>query len=195
MALHDLLDLAVELAQPCRVRKLARQAYSAYGPSHPRLFRLAHDVAQFWITQGDFSAALPVLRETVRYFEDVGEVCTAWASIARASGGCGDIVSYMQARDAAGARLNGGPHMATALIDIAHGAAMLQRWPEAEDLGGRALQVAMQRGEARARLEAIAFLDSVAGERRASEFRASRVTADPLAETFVQALRQTVKTG
>ena len=43
-------------------QELARAAYEAYGPQSHWLPRLAQDVAYWWITQGYFARALPVLR-------------------------------------------------------------------------------------------------------------------------------------
>ena len=76
-ALHDLFTIAVETSPPAEAQELARLAFRAYGPRHPKLPALAHDVAYFWMGQGRFEPALEVFRAVMPHLHDPNERCSA----------------------------------------------------------------------------------------------------------------------
>jgi tetratricopeptide (TPR) repeat protein len=167
MALHEMFSLAVDAGAAEQARRIAPTAFRAYRPDHPLLPQLVHDVADFWITEGQFAAALPVVRETVLHAATTAAALTGWGSVARAAGGAGCLADFVAAAEqverlviaegAAEAR-------SQALLDAARGASMLGRLAQAMSLGRRALVSASERGEFRLQFEAEGFLASVCGE-------------------------------
>ena len=196
MALHDLFGIAVEAGDTGEANELARRAFEAYGPLHPRLPWLAHDVAYFWCTQGCFAPALPVLQSVLKHFTEPTHRVGVLGDIGRAAGGIGDRATFQQAWDDAleliGA--NGLQDMgARACLDLAHGALSLGAWERAEDAAQRALDGATRRGDAKTRLTAEALIEAARrhqhAERAATAERDSwRETADSLATDFVHSL-------
>ena len=57
-SMHDLFGIDVESGEMTQAHDHARAAFRAYGPRNPRLPRLAHDLAYFWMMHGRFEAAL-----------------------------------------------------------------------------------------------------------------------------------------
>ncbi|HEV3051565.1 MAG TPA: tetratricopeptide repeat protein, partial [Longimicrobium sp.] len=85
-ALHDWFVVATEGDRVEEAQQLARAAFEAYGPHHPRIPMLAQDVAYWWTTQGYHARALPVLRSTLPHFTQPHERLNPWGSVARAAG-------------------------------------------------------------------------------------------------------------
>ncbi|HYJ80146.1 MAG TPA: tetratricopeptide repeat protein [Longimicrobiaceae bacterium] len=196
MALHDLFGIAVETGNAREANALARAAHRAYGNRNPKLPRLAHDVAYFWTTQGEFARALPVLERLAEIVRSPAERLLVFADLARAAGGVGQRELFQTAWDQTWDILQGGEteeEAARALLDLAHGAASLGIWDRAERAAQAALDVATRRNEARVRLAAEAVLDSARHHRQA-EVRAARPpaaetgAADTLAEDFMRSL-------
>jgi len=196
MALHDLFGIALEVGDADEANELARRAFQAYGPLHPRLPRLAHDVAYFWCTQGCFAPALPVLQSVLKHFSEPADRLSVLGDIGRAAGGAGDRTTFQEAWDETLELIgsNGGQDTAArACLDLAHGALSLGAWERAEDAAQRALDGATRRGDAKTRLTAEALVEAARrhqhAERAASAGReAWRETADVLATDFVHSL-------
>ncbi|HEY0019340.1 MAG TPA: tetratricopeptide repeat protein [Longimicrobium sp.] len=196
-ALHDWFVVATEGDRTEEAQQLARAAFEAYGPHHPRIPMLAQDVAYWWTTQGYHGRALPVLRSTLPHFTQPHERLNPWGSIARAAGGIGDRAAFREAWDACYDLL---PSMtahdvtAQTLLDMALGAASLGIWDKAEQAAREALEIGSQRQEGRIRLTAEAVLDSVRHHRSVETNRATArpemvEAGDSLAAEFVRSLQ------
>jgi len=196
MARHDLFGIEVEGGNAAGANEQARQAFGAYGPLHPRIPHLAHDVAYFWCTQGCFAQALPVLQSVLRHFEEPAIRIAVLADIGRAAGGTGDRATFQQAWDEAVELMNangGQDTAARAYLDLAHGALSLGAWERAEDAAQRALDGATRAGDAKTRLTAETVVEAARrhqhAERLASADREGwRETSDALAMELVQSL-------
>jgi tetratricopeptide (TPR) repeat protein len=162
-ALHELFGIALESGDTGEAGALAQRAFDSYGPLHPRLPRLAQDVARFWCVQGCFAAALPVLQSVLVHVTEAGERVSVLGDVGRAAGGSGDHATFQRAWDdamellAVDAGSETGPR---ALLSLAHGALSLGAWEHAEDAAQRALDGAMLRSDAKTRLGAEAVIDA-----------------------------------
>ncbi|HEU0052330.1 MAG TPA: tetratricopeptide repeat protein, partial [Longimicrobium sp.] len=176
MAQHDLFGIAIETGNVREAGDLARAAYEAYGPHHPRLPHLAHDVAYWWVTQGHFSRALPVLKLLRSHFSDPAMKLALLGDLGRAAGGVSEVGTFQEAWDAA-AELFGDPateHAAPrAYLDFAHGALSLGKWDRAEEAASKALDGATRRADAKTRLTAEALAEASRRHQRAQQQPAS----------------------
>lgn len=137
---HDLLVAESGLQDYNAAVQHAEAAMGAYGPDHPRLPHLAHDLAALWMELGDYENALTVLQSLLeKHFQhDVVLRLMTYASAVRAAGGCGEATAYRRLSGemetvlemASQVTVRHGP----ALVDAARGAAMagdrkrLERW-------------------------------------------------------------------
>jgi len=196
MARHDLFGIAVEVGDAAEAHEMARGAFEAYGPHHPSLPALAHDIAYFWITQGCGDRALPVLKSLVRHAEEPGFRLGVFGDIGRAAGAAGDREGFQGAWGDAAEMISASPGLDTvarAWLDLAHGALSLGVWDRAEDAAQRALEGATRRGDAKTRLTAEALVDAARRHQRAEQQAAPgreewRESADALAEDLVHSL-------
>ncbi|HLM68102.1 MAG TPA: tetratricopeptide repeat protein [Longimicrobium sp.] len=200
MALHDLFAVAGEADRNAEAQQYARAAYEAYGPHHPAIPRLAHDVAYWWIRRGEYAEALPVLESVLAHFTQPGDRMTVLGSIARAAGGLGQRDRYRETWDAAYDLLRNHTAedgAALGLLDMAHGAATLGMWDKAEAAAREAHEISLRRNESKIRLMAESVIDSVRHHRAVETHRKSvREDASPavdpmLAEDFVRTLQMT----
>ncbi|MBW3655603.1 MAG: tetratricopeptide repeat protein [Gemmatimonadetes bacterium] len=199
MGLHGLFGVAVESERHEEAQELARAAFEAHTPGSAELSRLAQDVAYWWITQGFFARALPVLRSTLRHLTLPSDRLTIHGNIARASGGIGDRDGFREAWDACHDLLPEAAvddRAAQTLLDLAHGAASLGLWDMAEAAARQALETGSRRHEAKIRFSAEALIDSVRHHRSAET--AKRVVkpavdeaGEMLAENLVRSLSAT----
>ncbi|HEU4451872.1 MAG TPA: hypothetical protein VFR81_02395 [Longimicrobium sp.] len=171
-ALHDLFVIAVDTgAPPAEAQEYARAAFRAYGNHHPRLPRLAHDLAYFWMQRGRFSQSLAVFQAILPQMANNGERLMTLADIGRAAGGAGNREVFDEAWSevwSVSGDWDKRSNAAQALLDLARGAASLKDWARAERAASTAREVATRREEARVALEAETVLDSVT-RRRALE--------------------------
>jgi tetratricopeptide (TPR) repeat protein len=196
MALHDLFAIAINTGQTAEAHELARAAFAAYGPLHPALPRLAHDVAFLWTTQGEFARAIPVLRSALPHMEQPTMRIATLGDLARAYGGAGDREGFSQAWDQAVELIQAHPAGDTApraWLDLAHGALSLGLWERAEEAAARALDGSTKRADGQARLAAEAMAEAArrhhrADQRQAAPREAWTDTADALAQEFVASL-------
>ncbi|MDQ3556032.1 MAG: tetratricopeptide repeat protein [Gemmatimonadota bacterium] len=191
MACHDLFVIADESSAFTAAENWAAAALHAYGPAHPRLVNLAHDVAVFWMNRGEFARALPVMQAVLPHL--LHDPLLPLGNLARAAGAVGDRKTFAEAwerlwqivrRDVAG------EHSAQALLDFAHGAASLQEWSRAEEASALALRHAAQRKLGQVQIQAEAVHEQVRTRRLAVK-AASMLDAsgDALAAEFVSSLR------
>ncbi|MBV9109903.1 MAG: tetratricopeptide repeat protein [Gemmatimonadetes bacterium] len=148
--MHDLFTLYIMMGQHTRAEEAALAALDLYGPEHPILPKLAHDVAGLWLRQGRFRTALPVLQALKPYLALPEERLRVAASIARAGAALHDLGAYEASRaeawelvrDAAPAVRATAP---AALVELGYAAATLGEWDEAE----HALKLALEAATAR----------------------------------------------
>ena len=202
-ALHDLFTVAVDTDQAQEAQEFARLSFRAYGPHHPRLPALAHDLAYFWMTRGRFANALDVFRSVLPLLPHPSEQLLAQADIARAAGAAGNREAFEEAWDQVWSYAGDWhtrQNAAQALLDMARGAASLKEWSRAERAATSAREIAQRREEARVALEAEALLESVARKRALEEVVASGAGVDEadtedLAADVVRTLKETAATG
>lgn len=167
-ALHDLFVIAVTSSTPEEALGHARAAFKAYGPQHPKLPVLAHDLAYFWMERGRFGQALQVFQVLRPSITDPTEHMQNVADIGRAAGGAGSRAAYDEAWNeiwSFAGDWHTRPTSAQALLDLARGAASLKDWPRAERAATTARDVATRREEAKVAMEADSLLDSVSRKR------------------------------
>lgn len=201
-ARHDWFVLATNADRVEEAQQMARAAFEAYGPQHPGVPRLAHDVGYWWTTQGYYARALPVVRSSLAHFVQADDRLSGWSSIARATGGLGDRAAFREAWDACYDLLQNPAaeeRAGQALLDMAFGAASLGMWDKAEQAARESLETAVRRSDSRIRLSAEAVLDSVrhhrAVETQAAAMRPEMVEAgDNLAAAFVRTLQSGMAT-
>jgi tetratricopeptide (TPR) repeat protein len=180
-ALQDLFILEDKAGNREESMRYARRAMEVLGPEHKGLPRLAHDVAVFWMQQGHFEHALPVLRESVDRIEDRCRGVTL-GSVARAAGHLGEAEVF----DWAVAELDrwwDGPGIADAWAEVARGAVALGRLDEARGAARRAETMARRRGESLVRFEAESLIESIQAEQRALSNRTTVEAVTPSEET------------
>jgi tetratricopeptide (TPR) repeat protein len=157
---------------------------------------LAHDVAYFWTTQGDFARALPVLQSLLRHFQDEPAMhLIVLGDLGRAAGGAGDRAIFQEAWDRAMELVAANPGQDTAArayLDLAHGALSLGAWERADTAAQHALDGATRRGDAKTRLTAESLIDAARRHQRAEQRQGGRGewsdSADELAHSFVHSL-------
>jgi tetratricopeptide (TPR) repeat protein len=163
-ALHDLSVAAADAGDLAAAERWAREAYRAYGEGHPKLPRVAHDLAHIWLLQGFSARSLAVFRSLLAHFGQPLERLFVLADTVRAAGGAGDRPAFEAAWRTAW-EMAGDPAArdgaARALLDMAHGAASLGDRERAERAAVRAIRVADERAEAGIRQDARALLDSL----------------------------------
>lgn len=163
MALHDLHVIAFETDQFERAERYAYQAFRAYGPNHPRLPMLAHDVAGFWLMQGKFDRALEAFQAVLRLSTRQGEQLWVLGNVARAAGGAGRKEAFTNAWVQAWRMIDSQPVSVStgpALLNMAHGAALLGDWERVEMASSLAVATAVRRQEGRVRVEAEILLEA-----------------------------------
>ncbi|HEX8394518.1 MAG TPA: hypothetical protein VF665_19380 [Longimicrobium sp.] len=164
MALHDLFGVMVEANRPDEAQQLARAAFEAYGPRNPKQLRLAQDVAYWWITQGQFARAVPVLTSLLPHLPEPSDRLMVLGNLARAAGGLGDRAGFREAWDGCHDLLDNAQvdeRAAQGMLDLGHGAASLALWEKAETAAREALEIGARRQEGKVRLSAEALLESV----------------------------------
>jgi tetratricopeptide (TPR) repeat protein len=163
-ALHDLFCIAANGSQYEEADGWARRAFRAYGPQHPRLVVLAHDVARFWLDQERFEEALRVFRAVLPHIDRVPERRLVMSNMARAAAGMGDRRTFAvmwqdtwrlvdEYDDTEG--------VPDALVTLAEGAAALGDPDRGQLAASYALRTAIQRKENEHRLAAERVLEKM----------------------------------
>jgi tetratricopeptide (TPR) repeat protein len=199
MAAHDLFVIATETGRNTQAEDYARMALRAYGPDHPKLPVLAHDVAYYWMNRGYFAQVLPIFEALQSRFadDDFMEMLIS-GHIARAAAGAGDRSLFRRYFTETIRVVKESRHQARTadvLLELALGSANLGEWDRAEQTAERALEVAQEYGVAKVTVEAEALLDAVRSgrrvERKTAETPAVTRSTENFAEQIVHALTAT----
>lgn len=182
MGHHDLAAVAIRTSREREVMRHTRAAIQAYGPRHPRLPALAHDIATFWVMQGYFRPAIrlyQLVRPTLITAQDRLKTTTM---LVRAAAAAGEAEIYATAwREAT--RLLHNPAAAAgaaaAMVNMAHGAASTGDFDTAEEMARAGQRLAAQRSEAELQLEADALLGALASQRALARVREPDVRTPP----------------
>jgi tetratricopeptide (TPR) repeat protein len=196
MANHALFIMAAQSGSAQEAHELAELAFTHYGPEHPRIPALAHDLACFWSDWGQFARSLPVFRAVAAFFPDPDDYVVITANLARAAAALGNRAEYESAWFEATNTLpecTNAPRIADALLTLARSAASLNDFDQAEDYAQRAHALAEERGLNQLRLEAESALEAIRAERqivstRRSEPPNARETGNRLAGALVRSL-------
>jgi len=192
MAAHDLFVIATETGRNAQAEEYARMASRAYGPDHPRLPVLAHDLAYYWMNQGYFSQVMPIFLSLEDRFEtDPGTKIAIRAHIARAAGGIGDRATFRRyftetvrmSKDSIYES-----RISDSFLELAMGASNLGEWDRAEQAAEHALEVAQQRGQAKVAIEAESVLDAVRSGRRVEHAKTERAQVSRSTQAFADQL-------
>ncbi|HEU0301753.1 MAG TPA: tetratricopeptide repeat protein [Longimicrobium sp.] len=194
-ALHDMFTIAVEISSAAEAQELARLAFRAYGPRHPKLPALAHDVAYFWMSQGLFEPALEVLRAGLPHLHHPNERIMCVGNVGRAAGATGDRAGFDDAWEqvwAAAPEWDRLPLAAQALVQLAHGASSLRDWARAERAAEGARDLGQRKGMGAVVLESEAVLDAARRKKNLEKPAAAEAApedTEDLAADFVRSLR------
>jgi tetratricopeptide (TPR) repeat protein len=195
MALHDLFVIADEMGRDEQAEEYARQAFRAYGPSHPRVAVLGHDIAYFWMQRGHFAQALEIFQRLEPHVSEPRIRLLLTANIARAAAGVGDRDLYRKAWTQAH-RLIKDPSLqatvANAMLELAYGAASLGEWDRAEQAAQESHDVAVKLGQGKTRFHAESLLESIhtgrTAEVRITESRKASARVDNLTADVLRSL-------
>ncbi len=193
LALHDLFALEGRSGDREGALAYAREAVQSYGPDHASFPRLAHDIAYFWLEQGDHEHALPVFMAT---FSRVtrGDRPFVLGSLSRAAAGMGDVGAYEWSRREL-EEYSPAPGVAEAWVDTARAALALDRLDEATEAANLAESVARARREGQMRFLAESVLKEIHEERlRTRQVETERVEevstiSDQLARELLRSLQ------
>lgn len=195
-ALHDLFVLEGNGGDSKKAIGYARQAFEVLGPNHANLPRLAHDIAYFWLEQGEYQHALPVFLATLPQV-DANVRPAGLGSISRAAAGAGDVPLFEWSRDEI-VKYGPGPWIAEAWVDVARAALALNRYDEARQAAGLAEATARARKEGKIIFLAESVMEQIQAERKAAmALEASRTAAagatqedDYLARELLRSLQE-----
>jgi tetratricopeptide (TPR) repeat protein len=194
-ALHDLFTIAVETSPPAEAQELARLAFRAYGPRHPKLPALAHDVAYFWMSQGRFAPALEVFRAVQPHLHDASERIICAGNVGRSAGATGNRAIFDEAWEQVWGAAGDWDKLALApqaLLELAHGASSLRDWGRAERAAEAARELGQRKGAGGVVIESESVLDAARRKRgpelSVADSGAAEDTED-LAADFVRSLR------
>lgn len=168
--LHDLFIVSFLTNDFKRAEALCQAASPFYIAGHPRLPQFAHDIAYFWIEQGYFARALPVVRQLLAFFQVPHERLKVLASTARAAAACGRRELFERLWIEANSlipELQDTSTLAAAMVEIAIGASSLGDWEHAEAAATQAQAAAQKREEADVEFRAEVVLSSVQHHRKA----------------------------
>ena len=163
-ALHDLFLITAAAELPGEAEIWARRAFRAYGPRHPRLIPLAHDVARFWLSQRHYEESLRVFRAVLSHVHRVPERRLATSHMALAAAGAGDRLTFASMWSETWRLVDeydDTERVAETLIALAEGAKALGDPDRGSLAANHALKVAVGRGEAAYRKTAEQLLESL----------------------------------
>lgn len=164
-AYHELTVWAIRVQKPAEVSRFASFALQAYGPHHPRLPALAHDLGLMWMKQGYFREALEVFQTIPREFGELVDQLARAACQTRAASGIGDRHTYEAAWVDTLALIRSSSTVqshASVYLDLAHAARNVNEYERARWAGELSLELAEARGETKVSVEAEGLLDSLA---------------------------------
>ncbi|MEW5928532.1 MAG: hypothetical protein AB1941_13775 [Gemmatimonadota bacterium] len=196
-ALHNLFVVAAETKQVAEAQEYARRAFRAYPRSHPGRITLAHDVAGFWVLQGQYRRALPVLEVLARILTRSSHRLFALSQLAWAAGGAGQIEVFAKAWIDTWQIIDNQPTLncvTSSLLRLAYGSALLGDSERVELAAGFAIDLAKRRGEETVLAEARGLLETAgtAGLPPALPPPPVEVEQDELANDLAEAFVQTL---
>jgi tetratricopeptide (TPR) repeat protein len=199
-ALHNLFMIASEMADFGRAQGYALAAFRRYGPEHPRMPMLVHDVGCFWMHQGRFAQARDVFQLVLPRFGSAADRLLPLGTLARAAAGAGAHDAYERSYAEAVGLLRqdvATPERAAQVwLNLARAAATAGEYERAEPAARQALELATALRLGQIRMEVESLLHSVAAARSAGAARLeSTVSAwlDPQAELDVAAFLDEVR--
>ncbi|MEW5926696.1 MAG: hypothetical protein AB1941_04390 [Gemmatimonadota bacterium] len=163
-ALHGLFRLAAQGGRADEADGYARSTLHAYGRRHPRVPQVARDIGTFWLERGKYNEALAALRLLLPYARRPADRVEALAAVARAAAGARNEEAFDDAAGEALQLLRRTPPeemKSRPLLDLARGAAEMERWESAERAAQLALDAAVRSGEDQASSGAEALLTAV----------------------------------
>lgn len=186
-ALHDLFSEAINAGQHRRADRLAPLVFSAYAAlRHENMYRFAHDLGRFWLTQASAAAALPIFEAVlVRFPED--EKPFVLGNIAEAAGVLGYRETVERASDAVFAA-PGADFFARGLTGLAFGRFALGEVGEAASLARLAWQEAARRSDFFAMEEAQTVRRRIAAATAAQIASRSALAAEIVSWSSVESL-------
>jgi tetratricopeptide (TPR) repeat protein len=198
MALHDMFVIADEMGRDDQAEEYARQAFRAYGPGHPSLLALGHDIAYFWMQRGYFAQAMEVFQRLEPSAVEPRSRFLITANIARAAAGVGERDLFRKAWTQV-YRMMKDPELSTVManvtLELALGAASLGEWDRAEQAAEEALETAIRQGQGKVRFRAEALLDSIrtgrTAESKLGESRKAPAKVDALANDLMRSFSAT----
>jgi len=186
---HHLFVFTSDAGQIDEAYQHANAAMRAYGPTHPRVPALAHDLGVLWVNRGEFDRALPVLEATLPVLGSTADRVMVLANVARATAAVGLRARYQRARAEVMAVIEEPQFVsvaAEALLILAHGDSSVGEWALAEDTARRAAEIADARGEAMVRTLAEAQVDAARAEKKLGSLDAVVDRASRPAEAEVE---------
>lgn len=164
MAYHELTVWAIRTENLPQTVQFGRAASRLYGPDHPRLAGLAHDLATFWMNRGYFDVGFQVVSAIPPDFGTLSDQAVRYASVARAAGAIGSNTAFDDAR-AGIEKLLTNPQVASraasVLLDLGRGALSLGRVQAATEIVVHANELARERGEAELSWDAESLLQEI----------------------------------
>lgn len=177
--LHNLLVVAITSDEGKNVEQYAAAALERYLPDHPRIPALAYDLAYYWLMRGRAASSLSVFTSLLPHFSDPHQQIQVLAATARAAG-------LRQERDlfdrawaqafALIARHRAHVSIPSALLDLAMGAAHLERFADARTACRMALHEAGEQGQSDVVIRADAYMTAVEKNQNPDALAGSRST-------------------
>jgi tetratricopeptide (TPR) repeat protein len=192
MTAHNLLVLHSATREFDSAEHYAIRTFELYGPTHPRLAMLIGDIAIFWIEQGCYHRAIPILRALERWSTQPEDRIRIACQLARSGGGIGDREMFFAGWDEVNelAKIDFGSALAAeALYECGVGAASLGEIHLARSALTRAMDGAARHGAARVATNAELALKKLArGEEiQSSDTRAAHDSPEP-SDVFARSL-------
>lgn len=173
-AYHNLFTIATETLDFPAGYDHAQAAFERYGPAHPRVPALVHDVGLFWILQGCFGRATQVLETVLPHMPHVADRVLGLANLARAAAAAGCREQYERAFSESRLLLAEAPSQERAAqvwLNLARAAASAGDHSRAEDAARQAVERALPLRLGHIRLEVEALLDAIRTARTAGSGR------------------------
>jgi tetratricopeptide (TPR) repeat protein len=178
MSYHEIFVLEIAMGNYRKALAYAERAAKAYGTRHEDFPILAHDVAYYWMQQGNYEHALPVFTEVLDKIPRIYRP-TALGSIARASAGMGDREGFQWAVSEL-EKADPGPGVAESWVEVARGAVLLGNHEDAGKAARYAEGLARERKEGQVRFLAESVVEAAEAEARAVAARRARFQEEPV---------------
>lgn len=198
MSYHEIFVLEIAMGNYRKALVYAERAAKAYGNRHEDFPILAHDVAYYWMQQGNYEHALPVFGEVLDKVPRLHRP-TVLGSVARASAGVGDREGFRWAV-AELEKAEPGPGVAESWVEVARGAVILGDHEDAGKAARYAEGLARERKEGQVRFMAESVIETAEADARAVTARKARLE-EGMAEDrerhdeLARKLLRTLKTG